>query len=171
MIQKMGISLQRCTVLHDTKSLSFKTRRCSLIMTLASKDSRGNSSIRLTGSIVLYGKLIENKPYNASAIVVYGCQSGVSVHSLWFVPALWQQIECWTARWHHCMMTSGSMLKSRSSLPRRTSSSRAVSSVNASFRSLVLISGWPFSFTMMSPSLIPPLEFTSVIAITLFHFW
>lgn len=57
-----------------------------------------------------------------------------------------------------CMMTSGWMLKSRSSLPRRTSSSRAVSSVSASLRSEVVRRGMPFNFTMMSPSLMPPLK-------------
>lgn len=57
----------------------------------------------------------------------------------------------------YCIMTSGWMLKSRSSLPLLTSSSRAVSSVSAPCRSAVVSRGRPFSFTMMSPSLIPPL--------------
>lgn len=39
-----------------------------------------------------------------------------------------------------------------------TSSSRAVSSCRASCRAAVVISGRPFSFTIMSPSLMPPLE-------------
>lgn len=58
----------------------------------------------------------------------------------------------------YCMITSGSMLKSRSSLSLRTSSRRAVSSCSAPCRSAVAIRGRPFSFTIMSPSLIPPLE-------------
>lgn len=60
-------------------------------------------------------------------------------------------------RHDYCIMTSGWMLKSRSSLPLLTSSSRVVSSVSAPCRSAVVSSGRPFSFTMMSPSLIPPL--------------
>lgn len=59
----------------------------------------------------------------------------------------------------YCMMTSGSMLKRRSSLSLRTSSRRAVSSCSASCRSDVVSSGRPFSFTMTSPSLMPPLFF------------
>lgn len=58
----------------------------------------------------------------------------------------------------YCMITSGSMLKSRSSLSLLTSSSRAVSSCNASCRSAVDIRGLPFSLTIISPSFIPPLE-------------
>lgn len=58
----------------------------------------------------------------------------------------------------YCMITSGSMLNRRSSLSLLTSSSRAVSSCRASCRSAVVIRGRPFSFTMMSPSLMPPLE-------------
>lgn len=57
----------------------------------------------------------------------------------------------------YCMITSGSMLKSRSSLSLLTSSSRAVSSCSAACRSAVVIRGLPFSFTIMSPSLMPPL--------------
>lgn len=58
----------------------------------------------------------------------------------------------------HCRIMSGWMLNSRSSLPRRTSSSNAVSSASASCRSPVLVSTRPFNLTMMSPSLIPPLS-------------
>ena len=60
-------------------------------------------------------------------------------------------------RHDYCIMTSGWMLKSRSSLPLLTSNSRVVSSVSAPCRSAVGSSGRPFSFTMISPSLIPPL--------------
>lgn len=58
----------------------------------------------------------------------------------------------------YCMIRSGSILKRRSSLSLLTSSSRAVSLCNALCRSVMVISGLPFSFTIMSPSLIPPLE-------------
>lgn len=57
----------------------------------------------------------------------------------------------------YCMMTSGSMLKRRSSLSLLISSRRAVSSCSASCRSAVVSRGRPLSFTIMSPSLIPPL--------------
>lgn len=49
------------------------------------------------------------------------------------------------------------MLKSRSSLPRRTSSSRADSVSTASCSSLESARGRPLTLTMMSPSWMPPL--------------
>lgn len=58
----------------------------------------------------------------------------------------------------YCIMMSGSMLKRRSSLSLLTSNNRAVSSCSAFCRSAVVFKGLPFSFTIMSPSLIPPLE-------------
>lgn len=49
------------------------------------------------------------------------------------------------------------MLKSRSSLPRRTSSSRGDSVSTASCSSLESARGRPLTLTMMSPSWMPPL--------------
>lgn len=57
----------------------------------------------------------------------------------------------------YCMMRSGRMLKSRSSLSRRTSSRSGASSCSAPCRSAVPLRGRPFSLTMTSPSLMPPL--------------
>ena len=57
----------------------------------------------------------------------------------------------------YCMMTSGWMLKSRSSLSLRTSSNSAASCCSAPCRSALPLSGRPFSLTMTSPSLRPPL--------------
>jgi len=57
----------------------------------------------------------------------------------------------------HCIRIRGSMLNSRSSLPRRTSRRRGVSSWIASCSSPVLTNGWPFSFTIISPVSSPPL--------------
>lgn len=53
--------------------------------------------------------------------------------------------------------TSGAMLKSRSSLPRRTSSSSGDSVSTASCSSLESARGRPLTLTTMSPSWMPPL--------------
>lgn len=57
-----------------------------------------------------------------------------------------------------CPITWGLTLNSRSSEPRRISNRRSWSCCRASRTSSMLHTGFPFTVTMMSPSLIPPLE-------------
>lgn len=77
--------------------------------------------------------------------------TNISINSLFIIPH-WYHLPA------HCSVTWGWMISSKSSSPRRISSRSGRSPCNTACMSAAVLTGCPFTFTMTSPSSMPPLK-------------